>query len=686
MKKSKQKSTHWYIGLPILGALLFMFLVPGTDFLENKYIDFLFSARNLFWGVGEIDKRLTLVAIDDDSVESIGRWPWPRSVHAKIVNELMSHDPALIVFDVLFPEPDARAPRDDRELIDATKRAKDKVVHAFYENVETVRKGGVSTLKLSVFKPFPALLDIDPHLGFVEQNKYENNILSVSYDSDGMVRRNFMSKQISTTGETALSLGAKAFAMAKGLSEEEFVKSYPDEIIINFPGSFFEESTLGEIRRREPYELISAKDVVSGELKKEVAEKLKGAIIFIASISVGTFDHYPTPFNPVTPGVEMHMYAANSLLNGNALERPHRFMLGTLLMVLLGLLFTWAPAKFSARLNFGMFAGGITLLFIVSLVLMATRNYVLDVSVPAISTFLIFSSITLYRMATEEREKKWIRNTFGQYLSPKVVSLLVENPDALRLGGEKREMTAMFMDIAHFTTISEKLPPEELTKLLNHYLTNFTNIIMKYDGVVDKFIGDAIMAFWNAPFDQADHQLHACLAALEMQEQVKSDVYPGAPPVEIRIGLHTGDMVVGNMGSQSRFNYTAIGDNVNFASRLEGANKFFKTSTLISETVYEKSKKTVLARELGAIRVVGKEKPVSIYELIGKKDDGQEVPKSVQQWNEAIYMLKKGKISIAKQKFTDYIMKHKDDPAANTYMSMMEKGVKGDFTINLTEK
>jgi adenylate cyclase len=239
---------------------------------------------------------------------------------------------------------------------------------------------------------------------------------------------------------------------------------------------------------------------------------------------------------------------------------------------------------------------------------------------------------TIYRLLTEEKEKRKIRGMFAQYVNPEVVTSLMADPDKLQLGGEDRELTVMFSDIRGFTTISEQLQPQQLVLLLNEYLTKMTDILFDYRGTLDKYIGDAVMAFWGAPIEIKSHAILACDAALKMMDEVhalnerlRTDpefvVFKDKGlSIDIGIGLNSGTMTVGNMGSLVRKNYTIMGDNVNLGSRLEGVNKVYGTNIIVNESTYEIVKDHFITRELDLIRVKGKKLPVRIYELMGRKD------------------------------------------------------------------
>ena len=239
---------------------------------------------------------------------------------------------------------------------------------------------------------------------------------------------------------------------------------------------------------------------------------------------------------------------------------------------------------------------------------------------PLLTMVIVYTAVTLYRYIVEEREKRKIRGAFSFYVTPSVVNEMLKNPDKLKLGGDKKELSVLFSDIRGFTTLAEEMEPEALVNLLNEYLTEMTDIVFEFDGLLDKYIGDAVMAVWGAPLEQTDHPERACRTALKMldrltkmQQQWEAE---GTPRLDIGIGVNTGPMVVGNMGSERRFDYTVMGDSVNLASRLEGINKEYGTQVVISEFTYERVKDDFFCRELDAVRVKGRAKPAKIYELV----------------------------------------------------------------------
>ncbi|MEO5330869.1 MAG: adenylate/guanylate cyclase domain-containing protein [Magnetococcus sp. YQC-5] len=359
------------------------------------------------------------------------------------------------------------------------------------------------------------------------------------------------------------------------------------------------------------------------ELRMWVKDKL----VLLGDTSEVSHDWFDTPVGMVY-GVEIIADTINTLMKGAPLRPVSTpWEITVLLFCMVGIL-ALGTIQHPARRTLA------SLLFLAFLVTGEILVYihfgvVFSMTYPLIAGILGLMAITMRYYLLEMNQKKMIKGAFGQYLSPHVVDILVKDPSKLTLGGEQREMTAFFSDVAGFSTISEKLTPSELVQLLNLYLTAMCEIIAKYDGTVDKFEGDAIIAFWGAPLDQPDHAKLACWAAADMASHMELMrerlLAEGGPKMTVRMGLNSGPMVVGNMGSKQRMDYTIMGDAVNLAARLEGANKFYSSGTMISGSTYEQAKEFIEARELDTIRVVGKKEPVPIYQLMGHK--GKITPK-----------------------------------------------------------
>jgi adenylate cyclase len=325
----------------------------------------------------------------------------------------------------------------------------------------------------------------------------------------------------------------------------------------------------------------------------------------------------------------MHATVIENILDQDFLQRPQWFRLLDVMVILgTGLLLGLAALYFKAFGTATLLTFGIGGYLLADYVLFTQQGLWIHTVYPVFSQLLVYFGITLYRFTFEEREKRFIKEAFSQYLAPAVVDQLVENPKLLKLGGERKVMTAFFSDVADFSTIAEELGAEELVDLLNDYLTDMTEIILKYEGTVDKYEGDAIIAFFGAPITLEDHASRTCLAAIDMQKRLaelrEGWKKEGKHELFMRIGINTGQMVVGNMGSTIRMDYTMMGDSVNLAARLEGVNKQYQTHTLVSEFTYELAKNDIEARELDSIRVVGRKEPIKIYELLGRKGEMEE--------------------------------------------------------------
>ena len=371
---------------------------------------------------------------------------------------------------------------------------------------------------------------------------------------------------------------------------------------------------------------ISASDLLfldDEEELEELAYLVRDKIVLIGEVAEVAHDEFETPVGDVY-GVEVIAKGIATILRGGPLVAASlgvEIFFGLLLMaIFLGTRRLPNPVPRNA-----ISLGTIFIFILLTTYLYVYQGYVISMSYLVLAAVFSMIVVNVRFYISEMGQKTMIRDMFGQYLSPKVVQDLVEDPSKVQLGGEEREMTAYFSDIAGFSTISEHLTPSELVQLLNDYLTEMCNIIIGYEGTVDKFEGDAIMAFWGAPNVQAEHAQLACFSAIDMNKRLvelrQKWETEGSPLINVRMGLNSGPMVVGNMGSVQKLNYTIMGDAVNLASRLEGANKAFGTQMMISETTYQSCASLIDVRELDTIRVVGKSEPVTVYELLERKGE-----------------------------------------------------------------
>jgi adenylate cyclase len=418
--------------------------------------------------------------------------------------------------------------------------------------------------------------------------------------------------------------------------------------------------------RGKTFRHISAGDVI--HKTPAACKAVAGKIVLVGATTVGIYDLRPTAFEHSFPGVEIHASVIENVLTGNYLTRPYAMpVLEAFGMLLVGLLFCWLLNRF--RLTIGLVLtllviGGLAALDYFWFFNQGTAVYMV---LPLLQIFTLFIGIAVWRYATEERQKRETRRAFQYYLSAEVIDSVLQDTSKLGLGGERRELTVLFSDIRGFTTISEKLPPEELTALLNEYLTPMTDLVFKFRGTLDKYMGDAIMAFYGAPIAFPDHPRAACWTALEMMEELgKMRVSwreRGLPDIDIGIGVNTGMMSVGNMGSVTRFDYTVMGDHVNLGSRLEGLNKQYGTHIIVSQFTRAAIGDHFTCRELDSVAVKGKKEPVQIFELVHRGPAVAEQDAWIERFSQALAAYRAQQWDRATELFEAIAAERQDVPA-----------------------
>jgi len=575
---------------------LLLFLILQSNFLEiseNKYQD-------LFQGSHSALEDIVIIGIDDASIQEIGRWPWSRDKFSEIIYRL--EESRVVGLDVGFFE------EGEGDIILNESLNKKIVLASEFISFEN-GKGK------DILKP---IYDVD--------SGYVNLIQS----SDGVVRG--FNPHISKK-ESPFSVKIYEKYLGKKFNSE-------DLFYINYVSPDFNFKT------------YSFKDVYNGNYE---LDEFKDKIVLIGATSQNLHDTFvtPTSLSKNMPGVEVHANIIQNIILRNNLIKQSKFSL-FLIILIFTLVAYYVLSKVNVLKGLVYLITGYILYIILSYLIYLIFNYQINVTGPFIVIFVIsILNISLNYME-EQGNKKMILNTFGKYLSPVVVKDLIDNPHKVKLGGEEKEITILFSDIADFTSISEQFTPSELVERLNKYLNEMTSIILKKEGVVDKYIGDAIMAFWGAPLELKNKEELCCETALDMlSKRKKLGEELGIKNFNFRIGINLCDAIVGNMGSEERFDYTAIGDGINVAARLEGLNKFYGTNIMVSEFVYSKVKKKFLFRELDLVKVKGKEKPVKIYELISEFKEKNE---NILNYEKGLEFYKKGKFLEART----YFSKNKD--------------------------
>jgi adenylate cyclase len=602
---------------------------------------FTYDARFKVRGNLKPHKDIAIIAIDDNSLKKLQQWPWPRRFHAKLIQRLQAQPPKALLFDILFIEPFNLDLEGDRELVKVTQK-NPWVVHSFYYHPN---HGPIGQLEL----PFKSLREASDQLG------YANAII----DEDGVLRHGIPQRRVQDQVINFLALVGASLYLDKPIAE----------IVEKLPLDASGRITVNYVGRAETFPYYSYAAVLSGTIPaSEFADK----VVYVGSRATATYDHYPTPLSKVMPGVEFHTNVLNNILQADALKvvgGKNTYLVILFIALLCGLLLPRCSAWVGA-----LVALGIGLLYAVGAQwLFASKHVVIHMAGPLLTLGGGYLAILIYRFFTEEHEKRMVKGFFAQQVSKELLQVLMESPQILKKEGERREMTAFFSDVASFTSISERLQPEELVELLNKYLTAMTNVIFEYGGYLDKYMGDGIMAFWNGLLKQPDHAEKACRCALKSMQRLKelnvALEQRGLVPLKARIGVNTGTMLAGFMGSDQKNQYTIMGDNVNLASRLEGANKAFGTSIMISEFTCDSVNELFEVRFLDIIRVPGKARPVKTYELLGEKGQvdpvwGQVLP----LYHEAIQEFGSQQFQSAKRKFLEVLGILGHDKPCETYI------------------
>ena len=642
-------------------------------------------------------EAIRLIELDQNSLDWGERenglsWPWPREMYSLILDFCRRGDAAPVSLDVIFSEPSMYGVEDDQTLaLAGAKNGKVLLscvlakttgnITAWPDSFSAFSATAATHWQISPAKftalprasfPTPDVLPAAAALGMVNQDP----------DPDGTFRAlrplAFFAEQpvptlalaaylVHNPGVTVAARPGELTLRPPGAPDTPLPLDDQGRMILNFRG------------KTGTHQGYSAAAVIQSELRLRAGqepvinpEELRGKHVLFGLTAPALLDLRPAPPGGVFTGLELHATALDNLLN-NDFFRPFPRPAAMALM----LVFCLAGAFFTLRaVNFRQL-GGVVLIFLALPPLLAWWAYAALYWLPLVSIFLaVFLALALAIMvayATEGRQRRFLKNAFSQYLSPQVINEIIKDPARLKLGGEKRIITIYFSDLAKFSTISEKLSPEELTRLLNEYLSAMTDIILEEGGTIDKYEGDAIIAFWNAPQDQPDHAERALRASLRCQETLAAMQghfqKTAGQPMTMRIGLNTGPAVVGNMGSRSRFDYTMLGDAVNLASRLEGANKVYGTGIMAAQATFDAAGRAFAGRELGLLQVVGRKEPTLVIEPLRPETAAAQAP-LLDTFARALTAFKAGHIAEATALFAHIAA---EDPPAAAYLEHCKK-------------
>ncbi len=682
----------------VLTLCLFVVGVPILDMVELKTYDLRFRSR----GVHPPSPHVVAAVLDEKSLDQEGRWPWPRAKLGRIIDILDRDGAKVIALDIGFLEPDENNNLRLIEKINRRLQAHEVNNPELNRFIEAQRREADNDLMLArsmeeadmkvvlgyFFYMRKAFLeynldeeDIERRLETIADSKYP----LIIYNQENMTFEPFRSAYAPETNLPRLHRAADAsgFFNMEPDPQDGIVRTMPlmykcgDEVYaplavqavwhyldqpqllvrvasygiegLQMGGRRVPTDEMGFMRinylgPEKTFPQYSLSDILREKFPKGT---FQDKIVVVGATAIGIGDIRNTPFSSTGeyPGLEIHATVMDNILRGDHISKPKwATIFDVAAILLLGLLTGLIVPRLSAVKAITATIAILVFYTLVSRWLFVKAGLWVNLVYPLLTVVLVYTCLTVYHYLTEERERKKIRGAFSRYVSSSVVNEMLKDPDKLKLGGDKKEISVLFSDIRSFTSISEGMTPEGLVQLLNEYLTVMTDIVFKYEGTLDKYIGDALMAFYGAPLDQPDHPRRACLSALEMMEGLKALnekwIKEGKKPLDIGIGINTGPMMVGNMGSEQRFDYTVMGDAVNLGSRLEGANKSYKTHILISESTYEQVQDEFVCMELDSVRVKGKKQPVHIFELVSRKELLARDMEAIARFHEGLHLYK----------------------------------------------
>jgi adenylate cyclase len=670
------------IRLVLSALILLVLLVDTSGFYKYPFLkqleNWTYDTRLNFTRPNTTDDRVVIVDIDEISLAEVGRWPWGRDQLAIIVDNLFDRYQARVVaFDIVFAEKDESSGLEQFERL-ANSRLKNnsEYLEAFRELHPTLMHDEIFADSLvgrnvvlgyyfkaslqegevgitGMLPPPLTKMDVQwsERLPIHKASGYGGNLeilqaaaRSGGYfdnpfvDSDGVFRRVplvqayegylYASLALATTQSyldadgIELSVESEGIKGGKEYYALETINLQQFHIPVDVNGAVF----VPYRGRQGSFPYVPASRVLDGSADPALFE---GKIVLVGTSAPGLLDLRSTPVQNIYPGVEVHANIISGILDNRIKHQPawtvgYEFVLLVIVAVCMALLLPLVPPLIAAAATLGFSA-----IIMAGTFFAWNNNLILPLASPMLLIVLIFMLHMTYGFFIESRGKRQLANLFGQYIPPELVDEMSESPEEFSLDGENREMTVLFSDVRGFTTISEGMDPKQLTQLMNALLTPMTRVIHKNRGTIDKYMGDAIMSFWGAPLADNEHARHALYAAMEMMDELKimqeDFKQRGWPEVNIGIGLNTGNMNVGNMGSEFRMAYTVLGDAVNLGSRLEGLTKEYGVNIIVSESTKSEIPE-FLFRELDLVRVKGKLEPVAIFEPVGHKND---VEKSV---------------------------------------------------------
>lgn len=618
-----------------------------NDHIESKTFDLRLHLRNIL-KKQPATENIVIVAIDEKSIAEIGRWPWSRSIQAELIEKVSSGKPKTIGIDIMYSEPESREA--DSRLAAAISKAGNVVQATAFLTEETAATGDKApppdALWDAAFMEVKSVPGIDWKRWAVQPEKINVPIEEIAKvaalghvtnmpDMDGVLRWEIM--YVNYGDDCYPSLSLQVARASKHVAMKDTVLYGGSGIQLG--GAFIKTDISGRViinyrGKEKSFRHIPAADLLKGRIDPGV---LKEKIVLLGTSALATFDQKVTPFSANFPGVEKNATVIHNILNNDFINKsPGLAELIVMVTASLILIISLPRLKATPGVILGFSLMGSY--FFLTCYLLITHDIWINFLFPSADMALVVTAGTIAKLFSEERQARQIKAMFSSYVTERLVNEMIKHPEMARLGGEKREITVLFSDVKGFTTYSEKHQPEEVVAILNEYLGEMTRIILKWEGILDKFIGDAIVVFWGAPMKQEDHAERAVRCALEMQERLGElkTIWEaaGREPIESGIGINTGEAIVGNIGAEGqKMDYTVIGDHVNLGSRVESLTRRYDTAVLMTEYTLEKLRPAIADGTLAGVRieglerviVKGKDNPVGIYALTATAADAPPV-------------------------------------------------------------
>lgn len=709
----------------LISTLIVLFFVAqpvGEDRLPlfKKIENFTYDARLKYTAPYTVDKNVVILDIDEASLQKLGQWPWERNILARIIDNLFDHYHINAVgFDIVFAEADSDSSiqmfskladgplKNDPAFIRQYKKIlpqldRDRIFAESLKNRKTVM--GFAFIhennQSNTILPAPVIElpdELKDKLSLIQQKSFTGNLPvlqkhafsggfidnpSIGEEGDGVFRRVPLLQMHDGKIYESLAFGLFRAAIGSPQLEIQVEASDEDEVFVDWikVGDYqipVDQQTNIMVPYRgywQSFPYISAVDVVN---KTASMETLKDAIVLIGTSAAGLKDLRTTPFETGYPGVEVHANIISGIIEDRIKELPsYTFALEFLLLLGLGVFVSLLFPRLSPFQTTSLTIGLLVALIAGNLYAWQSMNLILPLTNSLLLVITLFGLHMSYGFFVETHNKRQITRLFGQYVPPELVDEMSQHPEELSVDGETREMSVLFSDVRSFTTISENLEPKELTRFINGFLTPMTKIIHQNRGTIDKYMGDAVMAFWGAPLNDENHARNSLIAGMNMIKEMKNLSKEfnerGWPKIKIGVGVNSGPMNVGNMGSEFRMAYTVLGDTVNLGSRLEGLTKNYGVDIIVSE--YTKDAVPDFEyRLLDRVRVKGKDQPVTIYEPLGPRDDIKiDVFNELNQYQEALDNYLKMNWAEAQLQFSELIRLHPKRKIYQIYLERIE--------------